>query len=198
MEKIDAVIAVLAVVAVVGSAVGLTTYESGIKTFNVGFPTSTVDQEETATLDGPGEATLEFDVTQRNLTWVNFTIEVSTDDALSQGRSVDVEAEAPNGTTMGGSGTLSGAGGDSVTVELAFPVRKVPGGFETQARSIDDVFSDLNATHAHDNGTGTWTVDVTVSGGPAISTATYDIAGTLEARFFEAEVTPRTVDPGTR
>lgn len=199
MEKIDLVIVILALVAVVGSAAGLATYRPSVQTFDVTFEEGDLGELATddGTVDGPGdEAVLELEVEPadaRNLTSVTIEVEASTEGPLVQERTLVVEIEGPEGQEDSFELTFSPpvSGTQSDSDDAAFEISVLPEAFTRSAATLDEARADVTAAHAHTNGTGTWTVTVSVEGSPQGVEADFDVTATLTATAFEADITAR-------
>lgn len=198
MEKIDAAIVVLALVAVAGSGAGLVLYEGAAQgsAFLVSFEGHTNDgyRDGRSGISRLGEYCFDFDVVERNLTTVRVEAVVSTGGPLVQPRNIDVEVAGPDGLMASGDGRLNApnAGMQSDTVTVAIDdIATVPEDGEVRARTLQAARDGVNRTTSHTNGTGPWEVCVTLSGQGQGVEASYSIDVTLEAMYYDAHVRPK-------
>lgn len=199
MEKIDLVIVILALVAVVGSVAGLATYRPSVQTFDVTFEETDLGELATGdeTVTNPGQSeTIDLEVDPadtRNLTSVTIEVEASTDGPLVQERTLVVEIEGPEGQTDSFELTFSQpvSGTQTDSDDATFEISLLPEDFSRTAASAEAVRSDVDAEFGHTNGTGTWTVTVSVEGSPQGVEADFDVTATLTATAFEADITGR-------
>lgn len=198
MEKIDLLIAGLAVLAVVGSAVGWVTYSPSFQQFTVTFTEEAHDgvSDASDSLDGGGSTTLPLGLSRHNVTEVEIEVTVETQDNIVEQRTVDVSVEGPMGRwTDSDSDTLDPPGPDQVSFTFTFDISELPADFETQARSVQAALNTANATFGHMNGTGTWNVTVDVTGGTPPLTASYDVSAVMNVVDFHAQATQETAQP---
>lgn len=198
MEKIDGAIAALAVVAVVGSGIGLLTYQEDVVQAGVTFPTETATVgTRTETLDPDASRSFTFQVDLHNLTEVRVDLSADPDGAVLQPQTVTVELEGPGGETATDSDE-TGVGVDpgAVTLRATHAFEAAPDGFSTEGSSLMAIRMEVSETHTRTEGTGDWTVTATISGGAAAPNTVYSVEATLRATVYRADVAPSTPGPG--
>lgn len=201
MQKVDAVIAVLAAVAVLGSAVGVATYEeSGTIGFDIVYATST---ERLAAVRGSaplnGKADLKVEVPFENVTEASFAVEVRSSGTHTQADEITVTVRGPSGQTGEGTGSIPVGSGGSSTITLRVAVGTVPGTRHVEAGTPDDALAQATERDATRNGTGPWTVSVEVRGGALpLHTAAHDTSVVPTITRFTGSVSVHTPEGGNR
>lgn len=214
MKRVDLVIIALVVVAVVGSAIGVTWYDSdGVSRYDVRIEEQE-DSEDgwTTTLTGPGGADdNDWTLDRRNLTHVSFTISISsTLTPRTQDTEVTFEISHPDANISTQSTTLvipsnADTGSDEDTV--SFDIQEVPSGEggvlagSAAAALLDDSGEDLRVP-ATMNGTGEWTIDARVTaggssatiGGQTLGEENIQVDVDLVYRFYTARAEPQVPD----
>lgn len=196
MKRVDIVIGIVIVLAAIGTAIGVTTYEDTRRgaTFLVEWQSPSAPLDTIATTHtGGGDVTETFDVNVTNLTRVELAIDVATAAPRVQATSVRIEVIPPDANASQVQEiTLDAGPASSTSVPFAFELGSVPEVDTIVAATPDAAVETLRLAHATQNGTGTWTVIVQFAPGapgPIGASETHAIAidGTLTR--FEASVT---------
>lgn len=161
-----------------------------LKTFNVDWVTDTTSLDpKTASLGANGGSeTLEFEVPVRNVTTGTFRAVLSAGDGHVNQDELTVNVTAPGGQTQEDSTTLA-AGSSSTSLEVAVDVATIPKVSNVEAVNDSAALEKLTEDHASTNGTGTWTVEVTVNHGGTGITGTHEVEVTPTIGHYSAEVT---------
>lgn len=185
MQRVDIAIAVVALIAVAGSFIGVSTYD---KPEYRRFDVNVDEHEDTAniifseTLQGPGasqEGTWQID--QNNLTQVTFTVDlsISTPSGLPRtgATTVELEIAPPSGSNLSADTDTVTIGQDGSTgqITFTFPIQDVPTGQENVlAQDSGNALLDEEGNPViprTTNGTGEWTMTATVTEGGGIDLA---------------------------
>ncbi len=210
MQRVDLVIIALAVVAVVGSAVGVVWYDAeGVNRFDV----EVTEQEDSepqwsTTLTGPdGRDSNTWPLETQNITQVTFTISISstltprTDDTI-----VTFTISHPDGNVTERDLTIpsnADSGSDEDTVEIT--IQDVPSGERrVLAQDADAALMGDDGqpvVPASTNGTGEWRVDAEVTDGGATFVAGQNLGDEevqvevdVEYRYYTASAEPHVPD----
>lgn len=198
MRRVDLLIAAVLAASLVASAVGAFTYEDRrVGTFEVAWTTTeTALDPLVATVAGAGEATVEADVPVANVSSVEFAVRVAGAAARVQPTAVRVEVTAPDGTVFEEEGTVPVGGPGAADVRVRAVLADIPTVRDWRAASPDAARSEIAASHARTNGTGTWTVVVRTSptASPPVGAESYAV--TVEALVTSYAADVRAAAPG--
>lgn len=166
------------------------------RTFDVDWPTDTTSIEPQPASMGAngGSETLEFEVPVRNVTTGTFRAVLQVDDGHVNEDELIVNVTAPGGQTNEDSTTLA-SGSSSTSLEVNVDVGTIPQVSEVQARNESEAVEKLAEDHETTDGTGTWTVEVTVDHPGAALTGSHEVEVTPTVGHYSAEVTPSSPDP---
>lgn len=169
MERIDVAILAVGVVVLAASIVGVIAYEPGDGTdFQVTYQAS--DETDLPAPDdrsgGAQTFTFEVPVDRNRLVDLHFDVAVSTGQARVTDDQVDVTVTGPGDRSDDASFSVAASPtGGSNEVRLSFHIRDVPSATVVNADDEDSArtaaLDEVNWT----DGTGTWTVEVTVTAG---------------------------------
>lgn len=192
MQTADIAIGVLAVVAVLGSALGIALYDAPDDlTWDISYRTDPHDLGEQVletTLTGDGSEDSETWVLEAdNVTEVRFGLLVSGSAARAGAVSVEFEIEAPNGASATETVTLAEGAGQTadgtLTVDVGFPA-DLP--TEVNATSREAAVEQVPVS---DEGTGNWTVTVRITqegGLPVVGGQPEQVTITVTAEEYTA------------
>lgn len=176
VNRVDGAILGVGVVVLVASILGVVLYdETGGTTFTISW-----SEEEAATLDersdsgGAGEFTFEIPVNGTRISSVVHTVEVAANGQQINDDSVDVSVEGPGGETGECSFMITATGGSN-SCDAEAQVTESPTGFTVSATNRTAAEDKARERVASDDGTGTWTVTVTIDGGTEIQEPSYDV-----------------------
>lgn len=197
MQKIDIAIIVLGVVVLASAVTGAVLYEpdTRARTWNVDWNTDTtsLDPKSDSVGASGGTVSLEFDVTQLNVTQGTFSTTVQAGSGHVSQDEIVVNVTAPNGKSSEDSTTLA-AGASQTTLEVDVGLASVPTVATVQATNRSAALAMLAEDHLSRTGTGTWFVNVTVNHGGAGIAGTHDIQVTPTVGTYAATVTQATPD----
>jgi hypothetical protein len=207
MQRADYVIAAIALVALVGSLLGVALYdEPEFRRYDVRVVTHSGSEEIfQVSLTGNGDSDSDtWNLTTANITQAQFTISIQGGAAGTlrpDPTTVEVVLIAPNGDEQRSTLSLSGTGqqSDSATVTMEF--HELP-------RSHDRVLARDAASALDDDdepriptgldATGDWTIEATITGGGglAVSPETVTVRVQAEYDYYSATAVPHLPDPG--
>lgn len=198
MHKADIAIAVVLVVAIAGSVVGVVTYDDArIATFDVAWSTQESEVLVAEDTTSGGAIEIPFEVSQTNMTGLHLDVTVSSAAPRLAPVSVLVELVPPAGlnATSQEAEIPVGAAAGTVSVALEVSLSELPDVTTLTAASPDAARERLSQTANSTVGVGTWTLRVNVAstapgGVGGAPTATVEAVGV--ATWYEAEVRVQT------
>lgn len=191
MNRVDGVILGVGVVVLVASIMGVVFYdESGGTTYIVNWNEGDADTLDPQTDSGAAD-TYEFEVPVNgtSLAQVSFEAEVSTGDPNVNDDTVDVAVEGPTDESGDCSFDIAASGDGSGSCTADATVNEEPERMEVEASNQTAARETALEQAASSNGTGTWTVTVTIDGGTEVSEPSYDI--TVTPSVVEWEPAPQ-------
>jgi hypothetical protein len=183
-------IAALALIALIGSVLGVLLYEVPENPeWDVRFTETAATSWFTGSYTGAATDTRALD--QENVTLVRFEMTATGDAPVRpQAVTVTVTITPPTGAgpakTM--SATLGSPTGGSATASVEFPYF-IPADYTTRASDAGAALADAPA---NTTATGDWRIQVQVAGATAVETVTVGVTGTY--RFYVAAATERLPD----
>lgn len=200
MERLDALVAGIGVLVVATALAGVVVSgpgpEGGGRAFRIGFPEQRIPlPAQQGSFSGDGTRDVPVQVTTPNATRVAFTVRVTGAGPRAAPDSVEVTLAGPDGRRESQQATLPGPGA-SADVTLAFerPVGRAPATQDVRGASEAQALAGV-AGQAHRNGTGTWTVTVTVRGGLPVHNEAHTIVVESAVVAYRAVVQPEPVNP---
>jgi hypothetical protein len=196
MERLDALVAGLGVLVVAVALGGVVTAPpaGGAGTFTIGFVAdrATLPPAQ-ANLNGDGTATVPVQVGARNLTRLEFAIQVTLTGAPPT-TTVAIAADGPARQHAEGPATVN-AGVPTATASgtLALDLGPLPAPVTVQAGTTEGALAAAN--RGTNNGTGAWTISVTVQSGLPASPASAAISVTPTTVGYHAVVQPDVANP---
>lgn len=164
MQRVDYVIAGLAVLALLGSVIGVIWYEADEMTL---YDVTVSERDGSAdvwstTLSGPGASDDEtWNLPQRNITDISFIVSISSSPTLRDGTTqVEVTITSPAGETESATLDLAGIGADDDEDTIEFHIHAVPQnlnrvGAENRSAAVAMIETGLN-------GTGAWSLNAEI------------------------------------
>lgn len=199
MERLDAIVAGLGilVVAVALGGVVATGPGTGLATFRVVFTEQRVPLEaQDGAFAGDGSLDIPVQVNVTNLTSLTFTVRVTGPGPRAAADGVEATLTGPDGRSESQQGQLGPGGAADATLTFERAVRPLPAEQRIQARSEADAVARASGG-APGNGTGAWTLTVSVSGGalPQLHTENHSIVVETVASAFRGVVQPDVANP---
>lgn len=202
LQRVDLLIGLALVAALGGSLLGVVTYEDArLATFEVSWATTGIEYgTEPASATGAGEIELALEVDAANLTGGEVEVTVGGQAARLQPVAIHVEIAVPGvNETFATDGELAAGPTSSTTLTVPVALRDAPDVATIEAPSPEAARAQLAAQHASTNGTGTWTIRVTLAPtapGPLGAEAfTVDARASLATYAAEVLVDTPEVDP---
>jgi hypothetical protein len=193
MQRIDTLIGILLVAAIVGSAAGVLLYDASEGAqFDVSFQTSTTGMDlDAQSRNGPGRLTFTFNVTEANLTSMHFAGTLTAPGPRVTASSVLVTITAPDGTTTTQDASLPAGAAQTVEVDIEVPVIEVPA--NTTQRGVDGDAAIAAVGAASTAGQGTWIIDIDFGSAAPVAqldTSARSASWHIEAITYHAVATP--------
>ncbi len=201
MQRVDYVIAGLAVLALVGSVLGIIWYDEDEQTL---YDVTVSENDDSADVwsttltgsDGSDDTTWSLD--QQNITQIDFIIEISsspsvrTDDTV-----VEIEITSPSGETETVTLELTGTGADDDEETVEFTIHSVPSGLDSV--SADNRSAAAAMIEPGLNGTGEWSLTAeTTSGGAqgplGLQDEDVSVSVRAEYQFYQANANAHVPD----
>ena len=197
MEKLDAMVAALGVLVLAVALGGVVTAPpaAGAGSFTIGFVAdrATLPAAQ-ANQAGDGTARVPIPVSILNVSRLEFAVTVTLTGAAPT-TTVSVAVEGPAGQRGSGAGSGGAQAGltSSQTVSVPVDVAALPPPATVQAASADAALAAANSTAV--NGTGAWTVSVTINSGLPASPAQAGISVATTVISYHAVVQPPVANP---
>lgn len=193
MQRIDLIIGAILLVAAVGSAIGVVTYQDDrVGTFGV---TWLLAQSEATlgplTRTGGGDVEGSISITTSNLTRAAWVVTLGGAPARVQPVAIRVDVISPTNVTASVEATLPAGATASVEIPLDVDLASVPTVSTARAPSVEAARDALNATQGSSLGVGVWTVRVSLSPsapGPLGGTETFTATTTVTLTSYSAEI----------
>ncbi|HUR70032.1 MAG TPA: hypothetical protein VM370_12365 [Candidatus Thermoplasmatota archaeon] len=164
LQRIDLLIGAALVVALVGSAIGVATYDDDrLGAFRVTWTTSSLELEGGAAQGSGATLAGAFPVASRNVTTMLVDVTVGGAPARVQPVAIHVSVDGPNGTHGEEEGALPAGPGGSVTIHVEVPVAPVPTRASVAAASPDAARRALDASSGSSSAIGAWNVTVSLA-----------------------------------
>lgn len=201
MQRIDIVISAVLLVAALGSAIGIATYEDDrLAQFRVTW--STADEEITLsalTQAGAGDLEATLRVETLNLTRAAWVVTVAGGAARVQGVSIRVEVVSPSNETASADATLPAGPTASVDVPVEVPIATAPTTPSVRAASATAAIQALDATSGSTLGAGDWVVRISLAPstpGPLGGAETFTVTPRVTFSSYAATVALDTPEVG--
>jgi hypothetical protein len=196
LKPVDYVIGAMLVLALLGSAIGVATWESAPGAqdllFDASFPTydfqfAAPDQ----TLASAGTKTFQVPVPVMNITSAKVTVTVKGTPPRAATKTIDISVEPPQLAKATKAGSL-GSQDPSTGVVVDLALASVPQAREVRAASEAEARSEIWANTTSIVGQGQWTVTVTLGANPTdVVSETFTISVKLEGKAYSAVLAPR-------
>lgn len=193
MQRVDLLIGLALAVALGGSLLGVATYDDArLAAFEVTWASAEVTfASEPASATGPSEVELTLQVDAVNITGGDVEITVGGQAARLQPVAIHVEVVVPGvNESFAADGELAAGPSASTTLSVPVALREAPDVATIEAASPDAARARLAAQHASTNGTGAWTIRVTLAPtapGP-LGTEAFTVEARAVVTTYAAEV----------
>lgn len=197
MKPVDLLIGASLLLAALGSALGIVTYEDDR---HAGFGVTWTLRESAldappATLGGGGDTVLDINVAEANLTRVAWTVTIAGGPARVQPAPIRVEIVSPTNASLAEESELPAGPGSVVEIPLVFDLAPEPDAARVTGPSLEAARRALNATLSSSLGLGTWEVRVSIapsSPGPLAGAETFTVDTHASLTSYQAALAPET------
>lgn len=197
VNRVDGAILGIGVVVLVASIIGVVLYdEGGGTTFTISWAEETTELDERSESGSPGEFMFKVPVNGSLIASTTFEVEVAANGPQVNDDSVDVSVSGPQGQSGSCSFSVSATGGGGNACEATVEVNERPEGFSVSAANRTAAEQEAREMVANDNGTGTWTVTVTIDGGTEIQEPNYDVTLTPSVTEWAPQAQLPSTGPG--
>lgn len=169
MRRVDILILIVIVGAVLFSAIGLATYEGGAQDVDYDVTWATDNNQlatKTGTRTGNGPVNIDFPIDLDNMTEVVLTVRVAGPGPRAQAVTANVEVTPVNATKPAAQSVTLAPSPQGGSQETSFTVKIQDLPTATTASGADEnaTRAELNSTYRTETGSGVWKVVVTISG----------------------------------
>lgn len=200
MQRIDALLVGVLVLAVVLSAAGAVTYDDDrLASFDVTWATSAEDVDiAAATHSGSGEVETTVAIERENLTHLTFTLSIGGGAVRLQPTAVHVDILSPTNDTTSAEAELPAGPTASIEVPIDIDLTEAPNATRVSASSLDAARGSLRSSFSSTLGTGTWRIVASFApGAPGpLGDEAHTVGGTVTLTSYEADVTPVSPEVG--
>ena len=205
LQRIDLLIGIALAVAVLGSAVGVATYDDARLGRFLGTWTTSQQEVSVEPTAGGAADTVEmaFDVAARNITEALVTVGVQGNAVRAAPVAILVEVVVPGmNETFSQEGELPAGPGAAAEVPVAIPIRAIPPALEgpIEASSPASAAGIADDVYGSDVGVGNWTIRVTLSPttpGP-LGQESFSVGATAVLTVYALELAPETPEVEAR
>ena len=193
MQRIDALIVGVLLLAAAGSAIAVVTYEDDrLGEFAIEWNVRSTEVDgEPVSHTGAGEVETTLEIGQPNITSIVFEVTVSGGPARVQPTAILVEVVSPRNDSTAAESELPTGPTASVEVPVEVELASVPDATTVTGPSLDAARVALNSTLSSSLGVGTWTIRVSFAPsapGPLGGQEAHSVTVVANVEHYEAAV----------